>query len=305
MLDDGLMHEHDIIDRLRSKGFKVLYDYAVGQLEVVCYSRDGLEIVGHPDGVLDLPKSMERFELDYADSDFVTARRYYMLEVTSRSSFVFQRLLRHHMSEVLAVKYVQVQMYLNSAEMREHFEFPDGVGCCVCVVKNKNTSELYEEGIAFHPEVVLEAVEKLKRVEDAVSRGLVLPYKCADWRSNYCRYRNLCFAEPTATEVAAGSDVVLDGSTLKEAAYLEELAEQWKIGSPMRREGAELVDGARYELQDIIEQYGVKGIRISGVNAMMVDSHSRSTDYDTLKRRHPDVYDEVVVEKPTRYVKVT
>ena len=97
MLQDGVTHEHDIISRLRSAGITVLHSYVEGQAEVHC-SSDPL-VSGHPDGVLDIPKSRE-FTLDYADENF-SPSRFMLLEVTAPGHFTFLRLERSHLREIL------------------------------------------------------------------------------------------------------------------------------------------------------------------------------------------------------------
>jgi len=145
MLQDGVTHEHDIVSRLQSAGIKVLHSYVEGQTEVHC-SSDPL-VSGHPDGVLDIPKGFSR-DLDYWDENFKFDGRFYLLEVTAPNHFAFLRLKRSHLREILWRKFVQIQMYLNSEEIRSYGN------CCVAEVKNKNTSELYEEGIAVTADVV-------------------------------------------------------------------------------------------------------------------------------------------------------
>jgi hypothetical protein len=246
-----------------------------------------------------MPHNLTKFDLDYIEDGFEFGRHLYMLEVTARSSFSFQRLYKEHLQGVVPVKYIQIQMYLNSPEIRSM-----DVHECVCVIKNKNTSELYEEGIILHPEIITATVEKLRQVNEAVARGEVLHQRCTDWHKYYCRYHKLCVPD-VETEISNDNGSILDGSTLTEAEHLTELAVQWKEGSPMLREGKELVEDARLEFQDIIEQYGVKGIRIAGVKAVMIDSHSRSVDYDWLQKTYPEAYEACVNDEPKRYVRVT
>jgi hypothetical protein len=296
MLQDGVTHEHDVVDRLFSKGIKVLHSYRDGQVEVKC-SENPL-IVGHPDGILDVPERFGEFALDYADEGFKPAR-FLLLEVTAPNHFTFLRLKRSHLRAEIPRKYAQIQMYLNSEGVRSFGN------CCVCVVKNKNTSELYEEGISLDRAYVGDIVEKLKRVEDLASRGAVSEYRCEDWHRSYCRFKWLCFGEQE--EVSLPGIDVLDAKSLGEYAMLKEVADAWKRGKLLKLEGEDLIADSRAQFEETIRQYGCRGILVEDVRASMVEAGiNRRVDYDSLRIKHPDVYDEVVSESVREsYVRVS
>lgn len=299
MLDDGLMHERDIVDRIRGKGFKVLHSYSEGQMLVHCYDKDGITVVGHPDGILDMASC--NFDVDYADDNFKLGQarmRFYGLEVTAPGHFNFLRTERNHIRAELWRKFVQIQMYLNSEELRTYSD------CMVAVVKNKNTSALYEEGISLDVSVVTDTIERLKRVGDFVSGGRVSPFRCDDWRRHYCRYRELCFGEVVVDTVVAGTEI-LEGEGLAEAEQLLEAAGLWLKGKSLEDDAKELIEDARALFSDTIAEYGAKGLIVSQVKAMMIDSIRRSIDLDILKQRYPEVYEQMVEDKPSRYVRVS
>ena len=306
MLDDGLMHEHDVVDRLRSKGFKVSHSYSEGQLLVHCYDKDGLCVVGHPDGVLDVTPAIKLgtpwgFELDYADGAFDWRNRLHGLEITAPNHFAFLRLERNHLREELARKFVQIQMYLNSEELRD-----EGINSMVVVVKNKNTSALYEEGIGFDEQVVVETIEKLKRVTDFVSRSQVSPFRCVDYRRHYCRYRELCFGGVVSEGIPISGEILV-GESLSEAEQLLGAADLWLKGKGLEVDGKELIEEARALFGSTIAEYGAKGLTVGHVKASIVEPFTPrlSTEYDILKQKYPEVYDAVVVEKvPEPYLMV-
>jgi len=285
MLDDGVTHEHDIVNRLRAVGITVLHSYVEGQAEVRCASNP--VVSGHPDGVLDIPKSRE-FTLDYADENF-SLSRFMLLEVTAPGHFTFLRLERSHLREILWRKYVQIQLYLNSEEIRSYGN------CAIAIIKNKNTSALYEEGISLDDTVVSDTLEKLKRVEGLAQKGLVSEFRCSDWRKSYCRYRHLCF--DSEVEVVPVSGDILRGESLNEAETLREVAEVWRRGKLLESEGKDLVADSREQFAEVIRQYGCKGLTIFDIKALMIaEGINRRANLDLLKRKHPDVYDEVVSE---------
>lgn len=299
LLDDGLMHEHDVVDRLCSKGIKVLHSYTEGQAQVVCYEDNDITVLGHPDGVLDVVP--DRFELDYVDDKFRWGRRYYLLEVTAPSHFTFLRLEKNHMRSELWRKYVQVQMYMNSEQFRSYGD------SCIVEVKNKNTSALYEEGIGLDASVVAETVEKLKKVTEYALRGIVSSYRCEDWRRHYCRYRHLCFVEEGIPQpVVSGG--ILEGESLSEAEQLLEAAQLWLKGKNFEEDGKELIDEARALFWDIITEYEAKGLLVGSAKALMVEPTTPrlGVDFDLLKQRYPDVYEAMVTEEiPHPYLRVT
>jgi len=295
MLQDGVTHEHDIVDRLRAAGITVLHSYVDGQTEVHC-STDPL-VSGHPDGVLDITRR-EEFALDYADENFASSR-FMLLEITAPNHFTFLRLVRSHLREVLWRKYVQIMMYLNSEEIRSYGS------CAVVIVKNKNTSALYEEGISLDALVVSDTLEKLKRVESTVVEGKVSDFRCNDWRRNYCRYRRLCFGEEEQVTPVSGD--ILKGESLSEVETLKDVAEVWRKGKLLKLEGEDLIADSRDQFAEIIRQYGCKGLTIADVRALMIEAGTnRRTNYDLLHQKYPDVYDSVVVEsRRDAYVRVS
>ena len=296
LLDDGVTHEHDIVSRLRSAGITVLHSYAEGQAEVCC-SFEPL-VTGHPDGVLDMP-ARAKFDLDYADENFKSSR-FLMLEVTAPSHFTFLRLVRNHLRETLWRKYIQVQMYLNSDEMRSYGN------CAVAIVKNKNTSELYEEGISLDRQVVDETLEKLRNVEGLVSQGQLSEFQCNDWRRQYCRYRHLCFEELELPSVLESQDI-LRGESLSEVEQLKDVADVWRRGKLLKLEGEDLIADSRDQFAEMIRQYECRGITVDNIRALMVDEGiSRRTNYDLLRNKYPDVYKAAVSESVREaYVRVS
>lgn len=299
MLDDGLMHEHDIVDRIRSKGFKVLHSYSEGQLPVNCYKRDGIIVTGHPDGILDTGEGP--FDLDYADERFDSRSRFQVLEVTAPNHFAFLRVERNHLRSEQWRKFVQIQMYLHSEDVGTY------AGSCVAVIKNKNTSALYEEGISFDTAVITETIEKLKRVGDLVSRSQVSEFRCSDWRRHYCRYRELCFGIPDETVSSGVIRGILEGESLSEAKELLEAADLWLKGKGLKTDGEELIEDARRLFGDVIAEYGAAGLEVGPAKATIVEpvTPRRSIELDILKQRYPEVYDAMVTEEiPSPYLMV-
>ena len=296
LLDDGVTHEHDIVNRLRGAGINVLHSYVEGQVEVQCLLAP--LVFGHPDGILDLPRS-EGLTLDCADENF-KASRFLLLEVTAPNHFAFLRIKRNGLREILWRKYVQIQLYLNSEQVRSYCD------CCVTVVKNKNTSELYEEGISSDRAVIEETLEKLKRVEGLVVEDKVSSIRCDDWRRNYCRYRHLCFGEVELPSLLVSQDI-LRGESLNEAEQLGETAEVWRKGKLLKLEGEDLIADSREQFSEIIRQYGCSGLTIDDVRALMISAGvSRRVDYDLLRSKYPDIYNAVVAESIREaYVRVS
>jgi len=297
MLDDGVTHEHDIVTRLRTSGIKVLHSYVEGQIGVQCASN----VTGHPDGILDVTMTMtSSLMLDYADESFKTGQRFYLLEITAPNHFTFLRLKRSHLREILWRKYVQIQMYLNSEEVSSFGN------CAIAIVKNKNTSELYEEGISLDNALISDTLEKLKRVEDLVLKGKISEFRCSDWRRGYCRYRHLCYDDAVLPSLLESQDI-LRGESLNEAEQLKEAAEVWRKGKLLKLEGEDLIAETRELFQEVIGQYGCAGLTIEGVRALMIGvGITRRADYDLLKNKYAKVYDEVVSESPREsYVKVS
>jgi len=289
LLEDGNVHERDIAERLVRCGFDVRNTCLDGQAELVVSRKP--HVVGHPDGFVTNPYPYNDEGYDYVEDGFDYTCSEYLLEITAPSHFNFLRLQRLHAKEVLWQKYVQIHMYLHASKLSS----------AILIAKNKNTSELYEEGIAYDAKLVSDTFDKLSRIDE----GKVPDYRCDDWRRNYCRYRHLCFGvEETVTLL--GSDI-LRGESLAEAEHLIEVAEVWKKGKLLKVEGEELVDDSREQFAEIIREYGCRGLTVNDVKALMIGAGTnRRTDYDLLRQRYPVVYSEVVAESVRgAYVRVS
>jgi len=294
LLDDGNMHEDDIVNRLVNGGFDVLYTGSE-QLYVHCIDQDGIVINGHPDGVLkNVPKSLH--SLDWADDGFSWDSTFHLLEITAPNNFAFKRYYNEHLRGVNWRKFVQTHLYIGSEELR------DRMRCAVVIVKDKMTSTLYEEGLTYDHNVIDQTVEKLKRVNELVAGGKVSPARCIDWHRKSCRFRHLCFSdeeEPIPTGVG-----YLDADKLLEASQIREAVNSYLEAKSLEKEGKELNEEARTYLGEILDQYGVEGMFVDDIKIKWTGSRWSGIDTDTLKLKYPEIYQEVHIEKPTHFVSV-
>ena len=294
LLDDGNVHETDIVQRLKNGGLDVL-NTGANQLYIHCVD-DDIKINGHPDGLLrNVPAWLQT--LDWADDKFSWNSNLHLLEITAPNTFAFQRYHQEHLRGVNWRKFVQTHLYLGSEELR------DDMQCAVVIVKNKMTSALYEEGLSFDQSIVDQTVEKLKRVEELVSRNQISSKRCSDWHKSYCKFRSLCFAEfeddrplPTAG--------FLEASKLVEYQQLKEAVDAYTQGKEYERMAKELNDESRTYLGSIIDLYEAEGIFIEGRKVKWTDSHWSGIDETLLKLKYPAIFEEVHITKPTHFVSI-
>lgn len=294
MLSDGITHEKDIVERLILEGVDVQHSCLDQQMSIECVGDADLRVPGHPDGFLRYPPL--QFELDYAEPGFRYDCGTYMLEITAPNHFSFMRIERDHMRAALWRKYVQIQMYLHSEAVRALTD------CCVVEVKNKNTSALYEEGVVYDKQVVQDTIAKLHRVQEFAAKKQVCPYRCTDWRRNYCKFRQLCFGDEAI--VAEPSGELLSAASLSNAEELLQAAELWLKGRDFVEQGEELVEDARALFRETIEEHGARGLLVPCAKALMVVQNRRKIDMDALRQRYPKVYDELVWTDTSRFVQV-
>lgn len=295
LLDDGNMHEDDIVNRIKNGGIDVMYT-GNNQLFVHCVNQDGIVINGHPDGLLrNVPVDLRK--LDWQDEHFSWDSAWHLLEITAPNNFAFKRYYQEHLRGVNWRKFVQTHLYLGSEELRER------VRCAVVVVKDKMTSTLYEEGLTYDKSVVDETVEKLKRVEALVAKGEVSSMRCTDWHKQSCRFRHLCFGEAEEEDRTSGIGY-LDAVKLLEVVQLREALDSYIQGKEFESMGKEMAEEARAYLGEILDQYGAEGMFIDQTKVKWTNSRWSGIDTDTLKLKHPAVYEEVHVEKPVRFVSV-
>ena len=294
LLDDGNVHEADIVQRLINGGFDVL-NVGNNQLYVHCLDGD-IKVNGHPDGVLRrVPVALQK--LDWADDRFSWDSNHHLLEITAPNTFAFQRYGHEHLRGVNWRKFVQTHLYLGSEELR------DDMQCAVVIVKNKMTSALYEEGLTFDPSIITLTVEKLKRVEELVSKNIVSSKRCSDWHRDYCKFRHLCFTEPDEARALPVTGF-LDASKLLEYQQLHEALDAYTQGKEYESMAKELNEESRTYMGSIIELYDAEGIFIDGRKVKWTDSSWSGIDTETLKLKYPKIYEEVHITKPTRFVTV-
>lgn len=294
LLDDGNVHEDDIVKRLKNGGFDVLYS-GNQQLYVHCVSGD-ININGHPDGVLRrVPKELQ--QLDWADENFSWDSVYHLLEITAPNSFAHKKYYHDHLRGVNWRKFVQTHLYLGSEELCGDMR------CSVVIVKDKATTALYEEGLTFDKLVVDQTVEKLKRVEDLVSKGKVSSMRCSDWHKNACKFRKFCFTEDVE-DTTPPMHGFLDADKLLEAQQLRDALDAYTQGKEYESLAKELTDEARAYFGEIIDQYDAEGLFVSQRKVKWTNSSWSGIDTDTLKLKYPKIYDEVHITKPTKFISV-
>lgn len=295
LLDDGNMHEKDIVNRLINNGFDVVHT-GEDQMYVHCVNQDGIIINGHPDGMLrDVPDELHN--LDWADEHFSWDNEYQLLEITAPNAFAFKKYFQEHLRGVNWRKFVQTHLYLGSEELR------DNMRCAVVIVKDKMTSSLYEEGLTFDKSVIVQTVEKLKRVNELVAAGKVASMRCSDWHKNSCRFRHLCFGDDAIEEVPIGVGF-LDADKLLESVELREALDSYVQGKEFESTGKEMTEQARDYIGELIDQYFAEGIFIGKAKAKWTNSSWSGIDTETLKRLYPKVFEEVHIVKPTRFVSI-
>lgn len=295
LLDDGNMHEDDIVARLRVGGFDILYT-GDNQLYLHCVRCDGIVINGHPDGVLrNVPLDLRT--LDWADEHFSWDGTYQLLEITAPNHFAFQRYYQEHLKGVNWRKFVQTHLYLGSEELRPKMR------CCVVIVKDKMTSTLYEEGLSFDQTIIDQTVEKLKRVEANVAIGRVPTMRCSDWHKESCRFRHICFGEEQEEHVL--NEGFLDAAQLAEAVQLQEALDAYTQGKEFESASKDLTTSARDYIGEILDQHGAVGMHIGPAKAKWTTSKFSGIDGDTLKTKYPSIYEEVHYTHPTRFVSIT
>jgi len=300
LFEDGHYHERDVATRLVEQGFDVQHSCLTGQMELL--GLDNPRVPGHPDGVIDLHG--RPIELDWADENFKLnpPNRIQLLEITAPNHNTFMRLLRDHLKEVIPRKYVQMQMYLNSDKLKPLTDSG------VCIVKSKNTSALYEEGVSFDPQVIEDTREKLKRVEAQALTGTIGDFRCDDWRVRACKYNHLCFAEESSRpEPMQG---MLKGEDLNEASIIKDAAFMNLVGKLCKQYGTQLIDESRGIFDDLLLDYEAAGMTVSEdlpreVRAIMVESRKRSTDFDKLEAHYFEAYSACVRTGKSTYVRVT
>ena len=295
LLDDGGLHEKDIVNRLKQGGFDTLYT-GDDQLYVHCVDGD-VRINGHPDGLLrNIPEDLRR--LDWADERFSWDSVYYLLEITAPNTFAYQRYSQEHLRGVNWRKFVQTHLYLGSEELR------DKAHCAVVVVKNKMTSALYEEGLTYDKSIVDTTVEKLKRVEELVARNEVSSMRCSDWHKDNCKFRHLCFAENEVEDRTLPTHGFLDADKLLEAQQLREALDAYVQGKEYESLAKELNEESRRYFGEIIDQYDAEGIFVNQRKVKWTNSSWSGIDTETLKLKYPDIYEEVHIVKPTHFISV-
>jgi len=112
MLEDGKLHEEDIVRRCIAAGYEVLHSCLDKQLELKISINKNVVVSGHPDGILKCGKL--GFDLDRADPLFKFNRPCYLLEITAPSTTNFALLVKDGLKIQNYQKYIQTQIYMMS-----------------------------------------------------------------------------------------------------------------------------------------------------------------------------------------------
>jgi hypothetical protein len=295
LLDDGNVHEDDVVARLKNGGIDAQYT-GNDQMYVHCVNEGGVIINGHPDGLLHkIPVELRK--LDWVDEHFSWDSDYHLLEITAPNTFSFAKYFIAHLEGVNPRKFVQTHLYLGSEELY------DKMHCAVVIVKNKMTSELYEEGLTFNQAVIDRTIEKLKHVQDLVAKNQVSAKRCTDWHKDTCKFRQYCFNEEelTARAPIAG---LLDADKLLESVELHQALDNFLQGKEFKDMGEGLIEEAKAYFADILDSYGKEAVLIGQKKAKWSDSHWSGIDSDTLELKYPTIYEEVHITKPTHFISV-
>jgi len=290
VLDDGRQHELDVLRRLVSAGFKVYYSALEQQVEVKV--SDVPYVVGHPDGIIQVPKGADLGELDRCDPGFDMKELLFLIEITAPNHFLWHAIKSRGIREVQPWKYVQVQMYLHSEEVMQQ------TNSAVMIVKNKNTSELYEEGIVYDEALARDVLDRLLEIE----RLDKMPnYRCSGTRPYVCGYRHLCFEEEAAPKPVGA----LQGNSLAEAEDLNRAVQMWKEGKVLYSRGSAMMDDSREYIRGVMKDYGCSMLLLEGAIAQVVEQQRRHCDLEALKEKFPQAYDATVDVKKVEMLRLT
>lgn len=249
-MKEGLLHEMDIVMRLKAAGYN-LANTLEDQVEV-SLAYDGQQypnIIGHPDGLISggrLPDNL-----------------IYVLEIKSMSAFIWPR-LKMELPEAFPIYYGQTQFYLHS--------YPNTVPAVLWVAKNRSSGELSELIIRRDPQYMGDRLAVLSAAIEHVKAGdppSALPCSDSDYVRKYCPYRYMCESGSFGTDIPR--QVVTDDA-MREAAAL------WRQGKAAEKEGEDLVDRARVTLEGVVKDRGVKSVMVEGLLCTMVSTSRTSYD---------------------------
>ena len=228
-MKEGLLHEMDIIMRLKAAGYK-LANVLENQIEISLEYPQGQRwpIIGHPDGRIHggkLPKDLQ-----------------YVLEIKSMSAFVWPR-LKKPLQEAFPVYYGQAQFYLHSYS-------DTGIPAVLWIAKNRSSGDLQELIIRRDAEYMdnrLAAVSAaLKHVKDGDPPS-TMSCSSSDYVRKYCPYSYMCNSGSFGKDIP--QQVVTDD------AIRVTVGQDPAVGKPAIRESFLRRSG---RLQQVVELRGIE-----------------------------------------------
>jgi len=261
VLEEGRLHEDDIIARLRVHGISI-----DGRFEELKHPE--LPLTGHPDG---------SFQLD-TQIDFLEPGKY-VLEVKSMDRAFWYR-ARKNFKDYFPHLYRQIQAYLMMKS--EHRAYT--------VIKNRASGEVYEEIIEPDLEVQDEIATYLKlllRMIDIIDFDYMV-ISCPDINSitaRYCPYKSMNLCEHQTNIVSYSDEEVAQAvADYREARSLE------KVSTEMNKR-------ARAVLVAYMKSHGLDRAVLSGAKAKFEQRTRKSIDTELLKSiLDTDTYNAVEIE---------
>lgn len=260
VLEEGRLHEDDIVAKMRVKGLNITDRFQELQ-------HPGLPLKGHPDG---------RFVVTGSEGLSIPEGRY-LLEVKSMDRSFYYKAIKNFI-EFFPHLYRQLQSYSLMSEGHEPVFTP---------VKNRATGEIHE--LIFEPDQ-----NAWREIEDWIRllRQAILTdgydYKqlpCPPTDSitgKYCPYRaiGMCEHQTNIPEVT-------------ETQVVQALSD-YEEGKVLERQGGNLKDSAKTVIIHYLKKNNVRQIKIGDKMPMLTQGSRRSCDFDELRKQNPKLYDLVV-----------
>lgn len=259
VMDDGKLHERDIIARIHAAGH-VVYSYDP-QHEVTLSNPP---VVGHIDGVVE-----------------VHGERY-LLEIKTMNHFVFQKLWSKGIEAVYPEYHDQVTFYMARLNLTR----------TLLVVKNRNNAALYEELIPLDLNAYADVLTRAQKTWDCIESGTLAnqEYPKDSSHCSWCSYNHHCWPIVDFDHGEGGKEALLveDGDVI-------EAADVWRSGKEYEARAKEMISSARGTFETFMTAKGQTSIDADGLKAVASQQTRESISMDVARRELPaDVFEGLV-----------
>lgn len=248
LFEDGHLHEDAIKDYIKGTVMELTELKGKNQRFKIA-TIDGVDMDGEIDGLITDPLGTTR-----------------VLEIKGINHFTFQRLDKEPYNHAIH----QSNLYMHGFRDAGFKDIHE----TLLIIKNKNTSALYEMVIKYDEEMALADIAKFERVAQYIKKNQVPPRpydRDKAWQCSYCSFSEECYKNYDEEFKAMTADAALDNDMETEFKYYLQLGTE-------ARESKKAYEDLRDKIKARLKDAGVRAGKTTDYTAKITLSSRESID---------------------------